>query len=58
MKAFYKAMMLLGLIGTTCIVYILWEYAPAWTWWITVPSFLFAAFGAFASRDIKHEFGG
>lgn len=57
MKKFYKAMMIIGLAGTGWIFYLLYEYAPLWTWWITIPAFVAVEFGAFASRDMKHEFG-
>lgn len=57
MKYFYYFWMMLGLIGTVCIFYLLTKYAPLWTLWISIPSFVAVEFGAFAQRDMKYELG-
>lgn len=58
MKIFYKMMMLLGMIGTGWILYLLWSYAPNWTWWFSIPAWIAVKFGAFAQRDMWNEYGG
>ena len=42
---------LVGLFALSWLLYLLWNYAPNWTWLITVPAIVLIYFGAFASRD-------
>ena len=42
---------IIGLLALSWMLYLLWVYAPNWTWFITVPAIVLIYFGAFASRD-------
>ena len=42
---------IIGLLALSWILYLLWDYAPNWTWLITAPAIVLVYFGAFASRD-------
>jgi len=46
-----RAFEIVGLFSLCWIIYLLWVYAPNWTWFITVPAIVLIYFGAFASRD-------